>query len=85
MSFSVPDVRCELTKQKEVVPMLNETPTAPLLPIKWFQKLFKDMWYSVTISRITLYMVAGSTLTHFELLSKDNKDNKDTRIRTIPN
>jgi len=32
---SVPDVKCELTKQNDVVPMLKDTPTAPLFPKKY--------------------------------------------------
>ena len=36
---SVPEVKCELIKQNEVVPMLKDTPTAPLFP----KKVSKDM------------------------------------------
>ena len=32
VNFSIPDVRWQLMKQKEVVPILKETPTAPLFP-----------------------------------------------------
>ena len=33
-TFSFPDVRWQLMKQNDVLPTLNETPTAPLLPVR---------------------------------------------------